>query len=71
MKVTTPWQSNCRRREGKPQTKNSKITILQVFVTVLFVTWSDEIGLTAYLKALRNDGFKYLVYWNLPVVKAT
>jgi len=41
------------------------------YIDQKYVTWSDKIGLIAYFKASRNDGFKYSACWNLPLVVAT
>jgi len=38
---------------------------------LLYVTWSDKIGLITYFKASRNNSFKYSVCWNLPLAVAT
>ena len=36
----------------------------------IYVTQSGKTGLIAYLKVLRNAGFKYLVCCSLPMVEA-
>ena len=51
--------------------KASKLLSNSAIATVcLIVTQSGKTGLIAYLKVLRNAGFKYLVCCSLPMVEA-